>query len=177
MGSSLESTPSNAKRAAVIYDSRYGNTEKIARSLEIGLRLAGFETVCTNAKETSSESLKEYDLIAVGAPTEKITASESIKEFLDRLKTDAPDLNGKAGFAFDTKLPYPLTGSAAKYIEKQLNKLGLSIIVSRESALVFYPKGGKDKDVRLKEGEEKRFEDLGRQVGTALLARGTVIPA
>jgi flavodoxin len=106
-------------KACVIFDTRYGNTERIARSFETGLKEAGVQTVCTNAKEANLESLKEYDLIAVGAPTEKITASESIKEFLEKLK-NTTDLSGMFGFAFDTKLSYPLTGSAAKYIEKEL---------------------------------------------------------
>ena len=177
--SSLCSPPLDtiSSRTIVIFDTRYGNTEKIAKSLGIGLKLAGLETVCLNVKEVGPESLMGYDLIVEGAPTEKITAPESIKQFLDKLKRVSPDLGGKMGFAFDTKLPYPLTGSAAKSIEKDLKKLGVSIIAPRESALVFYPKGGKDSHVKIKEGEEKRFEESGRHVGITFLDRGTVIPA
>jgi hypothetical protein len=88
-----------------------------------------------------------------------------MKEFLGKLKSI--DLSGKYGFALDTKLDSRLSGSAAKFIEKELNNLGLQVIAPRESAIVFGPK-----PYRLKEGEEKRFRQIGLQVGTALAARG-----
>ncbi|MDG6999164.1 MAG: flavodoxin family protein, partial [Nitrososphaerota archaeon] len=69
------------RRVIVIFDSRYGNTEKIARSFEAGLKQAGVETLCIRESEVKLDSLKQYDLIAVGAPTEKFTASKIIKEF------------------------------------------------------------------------------------------------
>jgi flavodoxin len=156
-------------RACIIFDTRYGNTEKIARSFETGLKQAGVPTVCVNAKDVAVESLKQYDLICVGAPTEWVTASKPMKEFLGKLKST--DLSGKHGFAFDTKLNAPLSGSAAKFIEKELKNLGLQIIAPRQSAIVLGAKkeqGG----ARLKEGEEKRFEQIGTQVGTALPSRG-----
>jgi flavodoxin len=156
-------------RACVIFDTRYGNTEKIARSFETGLREAGVQTVCVNAKDVAVESLMQYDLICVGAPTEAFSASKPMKEFLGKLKSI--DLSGKCGFAFDTKLDSRFSGSAAKFIEKELSNKDLQIIVPRESALVF----GVNKEeggARLKEGEEKRFEQIGTQVGTALAARG-----
>ncbi|MDG6995124.1 MAG: flavodoxin domain-containing protein [Nitrososphaerota archaeon] len=163
---------SGAKRGIVIFDTRYGNTEKIARALEAGLKQAGLQTVCTNQKEVNPESLKDYDLIAVGAPTERITASQSIKEFLEKLKN--VDLRNKCGFAFDTRFSFPLSGSAARYIEKELKRSGLEILVPRTSAIVESAKEAQS-GVKLKEGEEKKFEQIGRQVATAFAARGKVI--
>ena len=160
------------RRAIVIFDSRYGNTEKIAKSLETGLKVAGFETLCVNQREVSIDSLREFDLIAVGAPTERITASDYIKEFLRKVMS--VDLKDKYGFAFDTRFSFPLSGSAAKFIEKELKKQHIDIVMPRESAFVVRLKeveGG----VKLKEGEEKRFEQIGRQLGTALIARSGII--
>jgi flavodoxin len=152
-------------RACVIFDTRYGNTEKIAKSFETGLKEAGIETVCVNAKDVAVDSLKQYDLICVGAPTEAFTASKPMKEFLGKLKN--VDLSRKHGFVFDTKLDWRFSGSAAKFIEKELNSLGLQIIAPRESAIVFTLKErGAITGARLKEGEEKRFEQIGLQVGT-----------
>ena len=157
-------------RACVIFDTRYGNTEKIARSFETGLKEAGIQTVCVNARDVAVDSLKQYDLICVGAPTEAFTASKPMKEFLAKLKSI--DLSGKCGFAFDTKLDSRFSGSAAKLVEKELSNKGLKIIAPRESALVFSLKErGAIASARLKEGEEKRFEQIGTQVGTALAAR------
>jgi flavodoxin len=163
-------------RACVIFDTRYGNTEKIARSFETGLKKADIQTVCANAKNVAVDSLKQCELICVSAPTEGFTASKPMKEFLGNLKRI--DLSGKYGFAFDTKLDWRFSGSAAKFIEKELNNLGLRIIAPRESAIVFTLKErGAITGARLKEGEEKRFEQVGLQVGTALAAGVGVIPA
>jgi len=156
-------------RACAIFDTRYGNTQKIAESFETGLREAGVQTVCVNARDVAVDSLKEYDLICVGAPTEGFTAFKPMREFLGKLK--GTGLSGKYGFAFDTRLDWRLSGSAAKFIEKELNSLGLQIIAPRESAIVFALKErGAITGARLKEGEEKRFEQVGLRVGTALAA-------
>jgi flavodoxin len=158
-----------AMRACVIFDTRYGNTEKIAKSLETGLMQAGIQSVCVNARDVAVDSLKQYDLICVGAPTEGFTASKPMKEFLRKLKSI--DLSGTHGFAFDTKLDSRLSGSAAKFIEKELLNLSLRLIAPHESAIVFTLKErGAITGARLKEGEEKRFEQVGLEVGTALVA-------
>ena len=149
----------------MVFDTRYGNTEKIARSLETGLKEAGIQTFCVNAKDAAFGSLKEYELICAGAPTEAFTASKPMKEFLGKLKSI--DLSGKCGFAFDTKASPGIFGSAAKFIEKELSNLGLQIIAPRESAIVFGVKK-EEGGARLREGEEKRFEQIGTNVGAAL---------
>mgnify|MGYP001048605597 CR=1 FL=1 len=158
-------------RACVIFDTRYGNTEKIAKSFETGLKEAGIQTVCVNAKDVAVDSLKQYDLICVGAPTEGFTASKPMKEFLGKLKSI--DLSGKYGFAFDTRLDWRFSGSAAKFIEKELKNLGLQIIAPCESAVVFALKEkGAITGARLKEGEEERFKQIGHQVGTVKAQSG-----
>ncbi len=153
-------------KAIVIYDTRFGNTERIAKSLEIGLKEAeGIQNaICVNVRDATIDSLKEYDLLSIGAPTEGFTASKSIKEFLARLKS--VKLSGRYGFAFDTKLDSRLSGSAAKYIEKELINQGLKIIAPRQSATVFTIKErGAIVSARLKEGEDKRFEQIGTRIG------------
>ena len=67
----------NALRACVVFDTRYGNTEKIAKSIETGLKEAGVQTLCVNAKDVAVDSLKQYDLICVGAPTEAFSAVQA----------------------------------------------------------------------------------------------------
>lgn len=155
----------NSKRAIVVFDTRYGNTEKIARSLEAGLKKAGVKSDCVNAKQASLSLFKEYDLIALGAPTEWLTASKAMKEFLEKLWST--DFSKSYAFAFDTKLARPMSGSAAKFIEKELKRHGIRIIADRESATVFL-ENRSTTGASLKEGEEKRFEDIGRQLGMTL---------
>jgi flavodoxin len=161
-------------RAIVIFDTRYGNTEKVAKSLEAGLKKANIETVCVNAKDVSLDLLSQYHLICIGAPTEMRTASQPMKKLLDSLENE--HIAGKFGFAFDTQLPSSLSGSASKFIEKRLKHLGLDIVFPHCSAIVVRQKGTLG-NVKLQEGEEKRFEDLGRQVGVALFAKGKIILA
>jgi len=163
-------------RACVIFDSRYGNTEKVARSLEAGIRETGVETVCVNSRDVKPGSLKEYDLVCIGAPTEAFNASKPMKDFIAALAGRA-ELSGRYCFAFDTKLDWRISGSASKFIEK-LEKLGLRTLARRESAIV---QGSQSKDrasiTMLKEGEEQRFQQLGRLVGAALLASTKSIAA
>ncbi|HJS69150.1 MAG TPA: hypothetical protein VJ730_06980 [Nitrososphaera sp.] len=114
------------------------------------------------------QTRSEYDILCVGAATENTTAPKSTKLFLAKLKDI--NLSGKYGFAFDTKLDSRFSGSAAKYIENELVNQGLRIIAPRESAIVSSIKErGAIVGARLKEGEEKRFEEVGRRVGTATL--------
>ena len=159
-------------KACVIFDSRYGNTEKIAKSLEAGLLQAGIEAVCFNARDlTVDGSLAQYDLICIGAPTEWHTASKPMKKLLGNLK--GTELAGKYAFAFDTRFAAPLSGSAAKLIEKELKNRGILIIAPHESAIVANAKG----TMLLKEGEEERFREIGARVGSTLAAEGRTVPS
>ncbi len=149
------------ERGVVIYDSKFGNTEKIAKSLAGGLRMTGMEVTCVNTNDVQTESLKDYDLIAIGAPTQMFTASRPMKDFLLKLK-GVQGLKGKYGFAFDTKFASRLSGSASKYIEKTLKELGMEIVRPRQSAIVDKTEGP------LEGGEVESFERTGFDIGTSL---------
>jgi menaquinone-dependent protoporphyrinogen IX oxidase len=75
-------------KAIVIYHTRFGNTERITKFLEMGLKEAsGIQNVvCTNVRDVvvsavDDNFLKEYDIICIGAPTEGFSAPKPIKEF------------------------------------------------------------------------------------------------
>jgi NAD(P)H-nitrite reductase large subunit len=92
-----------------------------------------------------------------------------MKQFLKTLKN--VKLSGKYGFAFDTKVDSRLSGSAAKFIENELDTLGLEMIVRREYAYVDSMKeDGATRGARLKDGEEARFEKIGTKIGGAVMA-------
>jgi flavodoxin len=152
--------------AAVVFSSRFGSTERVAKSLESGLRQGGMRTLRANITEIAPESLKQYDLICLGGPTEAFGASKPMKEFLQAIK--GIDLQGKLCFAFDTKLDSRLSGSAAKRIEQALDDQGLRVIYPRESAIVKTVKqGGAITGAVLGEGEEKKFEQVGLKVAAS----------
>jgi flavodoxin len=161
-------------RAAVLFWSRFGTTERVAKAFESGLRQTGMQTVCASTQSFAPESLKDYDLICIGGPTEVFSATKPMKDFLK--STEKVDLGGKFAFAFDTRLESHVSGSAAKYIEHSLDDQGLHLVAHRESAIVTTKKdGGKIVGALLKEGEEKRFEQLGQQVGAKAVEEMTAI--
>lgn len=150
------------KAIIIIYDTCFGNTHTIAKSPEVGLKQAAHirDAISMNSKDVRIDSLSEYDPICIGPPTEEFTASKAIKEFLRKLKEI--DLSGKYCFTFDTKLDSRFSDSATKYIEKELVSHGLRILAPLKSVIVFALKEkGAIVDARLKEAEEKRFEEIG----------------
>jgi len=152
--------------AIVLFSSRFGTTEKIARSLEKGLREANVQTTCRDVQGFSPDSLQVYDLVCIGGPTEILSATKPLKDFIKSI--DEGKLRGKFGFAFDTKYDSRVSGSAAKYIEHALDDRGVHMIAGRESAIVTSKReGGKLVGAILRDGEEKRFEELGERIGAS----------
>lgn len=151
--------------ALVLYESVFGNTEKVAKALARGIGRV-CEVDCVRVKDFDRSSLPRYGLIAVGAPTQAFSAYKPMKDFLSSLEGVA-GLRGKLAFAFDTKIDSRLSGSAAKYIENRFKDLGLETAMPRASAIV----SGGTKDNVLKDGEEARFEAIGAELAAAFAKR------
>ncbi len=75
-------------------------------------------------------------------------------------------VQGKDGFAFDTRLENPLSGSAAKGIEKKLKEFQVTIVRPRASAKI-KTVGGM---IALEENAEKEFEQIGSDIAKNLLS-------
>ena len=161
MGKETRTDGSRPMSGIVVFDTKFGNTEKIAKSIAAGLERAGISIECLGASEARPERLKDQDLLVFGAPTQTFTASRPMKDFIDRLE-NVGGLAGKRFYAFDTKLPNRFSGSAAKYIESRLIRMGLRPARERASAV------GRGSVFKLDEGEEKRFEQIGFELGTSL---------
>ncbi len=144
-------------KALVIYDSLYGNTEKVAKALAKGIEDGGLAVDCVRVDAVGWDRFGEYDLLAVGGPTQNRGASKPMKEFLDRLES-AKGLTGKKALAFDTKYKFWGAGSAGAKIEEKLTSLGLTVIEPHASAIV------KSKEGPLEEGSEEAFRQLGRKM-------------
>ena len=144
------------KRAIVIYDTKFGNTEKIARALARGMEKQGVKVGCVKTDEVEIDKLVEYDFLAIGGPTHVRGVSKPMKAFLEKLKS--VNIKGKKAFAFDTKYKSRWAGSAGKGIEKTLKKLGMSIVKPHSSAIVTGSEGP------LKDGTEEMFEQIGGEM-------------
>ena len=140
----------------VVYDSVYGNTEKIAKA--ICNALSG-EVKVLPVGESKPSELGSFGLLFVGAPTHGGRASPAMREFLD--KVEARGLEGVNVAAFDTRHTSKLTvifGYAAGRIAKSLKKKGGTLIVSPEGFLVTGTEGP------LKEGELERAAAWAKEI-------------
>jgi flavodoxin len=146
----------------VVYDtvSVKRNTETVAKTIADVLKEKGFDVDCLYVKDVDAVTVKNYDCVIAGAPTQAFRATKDITQFLDRLGKG--EFSGKLGAAFDTQLQSRFSGNAAKGIEKKLEGLGFKIVLP---PLVTYVEGKMD-EVHLKEGEldktRKYAEDLAK---------------
>ena len=148
------------KKAIVIYDTKFGNTEKIAKALVSGLVELEIDVECVKVETVQIDTLSDYDLLAIGGPTHGFGMSKPVKKFFKQL--EKIDLHEKHAFAFDTKNPPRYWGSAAKGIEKRLVKLGMKIVRSRSSAFV------KGLNGPLHESSEETFRKIGVEIAKLL---------
>lgn len=85
----------------VIYDSRTGNTEKMAFAIAEGAKqVEGVEVTVKKAEQTSLDDLLDADGIIIGSPTYYGQMSAKIKALIDESVKIHGRLEGKVGAAF-----------------------------------------------------------------------------
>lgn len=151
-------------RIAIIYDTVFGNTAKIAEAIARSARTLG-ETTIVPVREAASIDPADFDLLVVGAPTRGFAPTPEIAEFAAGL----PKGTGRAA-AFDTRLdpdhiqPAPLRwviqvgGYAASRIADTLRDKGYEVLAPNGDFLVEGAEGP------LKAGEIERAEAWLRQL-------------
>jgi flavodoxin I len=143
-------------KTVIIYDSLYGNTEKVAKA--IGGAVGGEVNVLPVADAKASE-LQGVDLLFVGSPTHGGRASEPMRDLLTQVH--APALEGIKVAAFDTRIKSGwarIFGFAAGRIANDLKKKGATLVGSPEP---FYVEGTEGP---LKEGELERAATWAREI-------------
>lgn len=99
-------------RVLVAYDSRTGNTERMAQWIAEGIRMGGHEADVRKVTELKSEKeLRGYDGYVFGSPTYHRDMIGTMKTFL--FLAHKAGLNGKIGGAFGS---YTHSGDAAKLV-------------------------------------------------------------
>ena len=171
-------------RALVVYESMFGNTEKVADAVARGLRLEGVDTGLVEVGAAPAVLREGLDLLVVGAPTHAFSlsrpstradavrqgaraerTSRGLREWLDALQYDAARAPVLA--AFDTRvtkvrwLPKAAGPTAARLARKR----GLSTIEKPVGFLVDGLQGP------LVDGELERAVAWGRRLGTACIDR------
>jgi flavodoxin-like protein len=136
-------------RAVVVFESMFGNTEKVARAIAEGLE-PFFATQIVEVGGAPAALDAEIDLLVVGAPTHTFGLSRpstrdtaaarasgdlvsqgiGVREWLAELGRDAGRRGQVAAAAFDTRLAKPkwLTGSAARVIGRRLRRSGYRLV-------------------------------------------------
>lgn len=149
-------------KALVIYDSVFGNTEKIA--LAVG-EAAGAQVVKVGALQAGA--LAGVELLLVGSPTRGFRPTEGIQKFLKGLPKGS--LAGVAVGGFDTRMDVKevknrvltfmesIFGYAAEPIDKALVKCGGRQIIKPAGFFVHGSEGP------LWDGELERAKEWGKQ--------------
>jgi flavodoxin len=145
-------------KVLVIYDSVFGNTEKIAQAIA-----AALGTQAMPVSQTDADQLRGLDLLVVGSPTRGFRPTEGIAKLLNGLPKN--HLAGVRVAAFDTRIALETIdskalrfivdkgGYAAGTIAKALEKKGGQLVVPGEG---FYVTGEQGP---LKDGELERAAD------------------
>jgi flavodoxin len=154
-------------KVLLIYDSVYGNTERIAHAIGNFLGVRN-EIRVLRVKDVKPTDLTNLNLLIVGSPTQQFRATPAIKKFIGGIRKG--ELNGVQVAAFDTRLamedmpsrilpPFVrIFGYAAKPIADGLVSKGGKLAIPPEGFLV------KGMEGPLKEGELERAAQWAQQV-------------
>lgn len=171
-------------KAAVIHESSFGNTRRVAEAVAEGLRSSGAEIAVAGVDEPPP-AVEELDLVVVGAPTHVhgMSSSRSRRGAIDQgAQADSPgrgvrgwleelpEGEGCHAAAFDTRIDKPvlLVGSAARGIAKRLRRRGYELAAPPESFFVT------DSEGPLADGELERAKAWGGALATALPAEASI---
>jgi flavodoxin I len=155
-------------KAMVVYDSAYGNTEKIAQA--IGQGLGSPEDVeVVQVGNVESQQLAGLTLLIVGSPTQKFSPTGATTRFLKGIPQNS--LQGVKVAAFDTRFPVSeiekvrilaffvkIFGYAAEPIAGRLEKKGGELVIPPQGFFVEGTEGP------LQEGELERAADWAKQI-------------
>jgi len=148
-------------RAMVVYDSKHGNTERIAEAIAKGLTGSGVSSVTVIwVSKACEDDFHDIDLWVVGSPTRWGGPTFKVRTLL----SNAIRYEGKGRrFAvFDTRYEKVHTGASEK-LRAILAKGGLTEVIEPEHFVVLGGNGP------LKEGEESRAEAYGKRIAERAL--------
>jgi len=129
-------------KAAILYWSKTGNTEKVALAIAEELAAAGVDVVFRRTEEAGDIDFFSYDLVCVGFPSYRWHPPRPVDDFLKekhreyrgrgRVETGAPKVPGKHALVFCT-YSGPHTGireaiPAGLYVGQFFEHLGFSVL-------------------------------------------------
>jgi multimeric flavodoxin WrbA len=128
-------------KAMVIYDSKTGNTEKVARAIQETLVKEKVNSTLKKVEDALEEELYDYDLVILGTPIFQWLPSKRIQRFIDKkivlhekrgdVRLLAPVIPGKKAVVFCT-YSSPFTGIESalpgiKYMAQFFKHIGFEV--------------------------------------------------
>ncbi len=126
-------------KVLVIYDTLYGNTEKIAKAMAAAIP---GEVKVSKVTEANPAELKSIDLLFIGSPTQGGNATKALQTFMSNIPAES--LKGAKIAAFDTRLAsfvVKIFGFAAGRMARYLKSKGANIVGSPEGFIVTGTRG------------------------------------
>jgi flavodoxin len=151
------------KKVLVVFDSSYGNTEKLGREIAAGVEESGLaECKVINIDDVEGEDLSVYDGALFGSPIHAFRATRGIKGAVK--KAGKNGLAAKLVASFDTYQAPGHVGKAAGQIEDELKKRikGAEVFSPGLSALVL------DRQGPLKDDELPKAREFGKNFAAKL---------
>lgn len=150
----------------VVYDSAFGNTEKVARAIAAALNHAEV----LHVDQVKPEAFAGLDCLVVGAPTQKMNYTDGMRDFLASIPPDI--IRGIRIAAFDTRISIDDVKSK---LERFAARLFLHRYAAKPIAAALMEKGGVevieaegffvlDTEGPLKDGELERAAAWARQI-------------
>jgi menaquinone-dependent protoporphyrinogen IX oxidase len=108
-------------KVLIVYDTKYGNTEKVAKLIAEGITSTeGNEVIVNNVKDVNLKKEASYDLILIGSPNHFGRHIGSIKKFINKIPKSQLKVNAYA--VFDTYITADYE-KAVKKMEEQISEL------------------------------------------------------
>ena len=149
----------------IIYDSKTGNTEKMAFAVAEGVKEAGVDIIVKRADETTNEDLLAAKGIIVGSPTYYGQMSNKVKAMFDESVKIHGKLEGKVGAAF-TSSGGVACGSETTIISILEAMLIHGMIIQGRASTAHYGAAAVGEP---KEREKEKCKELGKMVSRLVL--------
>jgi hypothetical protein len=165
-------------KALVVYESMFGNTEKVAAAVARGLQLENVDTGLAEVGSATSDIASDVDLLVVGAPTHAFalsrprTRADAVRQgaYAERARLGLREWLGSVRFdaarppllmAFDTR------ATKVRWLPKSAGPSAVHVGRRRGLEPVGKPVGFLVDDLRgpLLDGELERAAAWGRQLG------------
>jgi flavodoxin I len=122
----------------VVYDSQYGNTERIAQTIADALRAFG-QAQAVRVDPARPVSLEGVDLLILGSPAQGLKPTLAMQSFVETVSFQ--QIRGRAIACFDTRFRgFMWKSSAAPHMASQLRSMGVELLIPPESFFVKFMK-------------------------------------